>query len=361
MGVSFPARVAIIRNYKFFDGFSSREMPVFWVKQVFGRAGRPEYDEYGIGLLLARNEEQKEELEEKYIGKEPEDIKSQFDDELMEEQILATVVSGIHRRERIHDFFNSTFFSAQGNMMDVDFLLQKLQRDGFVEILKDRIFPTRFGELVSRLYLSPSSALFLRDALSLLKENANDFDLSILVCACKEVPKVSIQKALEISLQLVSQDEILGLCDHSELGSAIVLHAWMNELSYKEMHERFGVYPGEVHSVVSSAEWISYAASRISRFLSSGLERKLAILERRIRYGVLEHHLALASIPGIGRVLSARLYTAGYRKPSDIIRADERELARVFGIGKRRARKLKEEIKHLAYEDLRRRKRREKI
>lgn len=53
MGVSLPAKTVIIRNYKFFtSGRGIEPMPVFWVKQVFGRAERPEHDDYGTGIIV---------------------------------------------------------------------------------------------------------------------------------------------------------------------------------------------------------------------------------------------------------------------------------------------------------------------
>ncbi|GAI55496.1 unnamed protein product, partial [marine sediment metagenome] len=114
MGVSLPARMVLIRNYKFFTiGRGNEPMPVCWVKQVFGRAGRPEHDEYGIGLIVARSEDEFEEIEEFYINGELERIESQFSAEALTEQVLATIVGGAHRMDEILEFLDSTFYAYQ--------------------------------------------------------------------------------------------------------------------------------------------------------------------------------------------------------------------------------------------------------
>lgn len=349
MGVSFPARAAIIRNYRFFDGSGSSPMPVFWVKQVFGRAGRPGYDACGVGVLVARTEDEKEMLEEMYINQESEPINSQFSDEIIEEQVLATVVSGVRSREGVSDFLENTLYFHQGGSIDIDGVLRSLDANGFVSV-NEIVKPTLFGSLTSRLYITPNTALILKCGIERLSgTGASDFDLIELLCRCDEMPAVSLkQDAVE---DFTTADEMA-----YETGSAAVLNAWINELSYREIHEKYGVYPGEVHSLASAGEWVCYAAGRISDYLHSDLSKKFDVLEKRIRSGIRSELINLISIKGIGRVLARRLHSAGYRTAADIIRADEGELAKIFGIGKKKAGKIKEEVKHLAYEELRRRK-----
>jgi helicase len=349
MGVSFPARAAIIRNYRFFDGSESTPMPVFWVKQVFGRAGRPGYDKCGVGVLVARTEDEKEMLEKMYINQESEPINSRFSDEIIAEQILATIVGGVRSMEGISDFLRSTFYVHQGGSIDIDNVLQSLETNGFISV-NETIKPTLFGSLTSRLYITPNTALILKYDIKRLSEtSAEDFDLIALLCNCDEMPAVSLKQGAVGDF--VPVDEVI-----HESGSATVLNAWINELSYREIHEKYGVYPGEVHALASAGEWVCYAAWRIADYLHSDLGKKFGILEKRIRSGIRPELIGLISIKGIGRVLARRLHNAGYKTAADIIRADEGELAKIFGIGKKKAGRIKEEVKHLAYEELRRKK-----
>ncbi len=359
MGVSFPARVAIVRDYMFFDAATGtrRPMPVFWVKQVFGRAGRPEHDDEGLAILVARRADEKEFLEETYLRAEPEPVLSQFDPDLMKEQVLATVVAGASRPEEVEGFFRATLYAHQGNRMKVDRLLVELEKEGFLAPRDGRWEPTPFGALVSRLYLSPDTGLRLQEGL-LAVDGGNSFDLCALVCSAREVPRIGPKgkDPVPVASNLGTPAAVEELWEG--LGPALLLHAWVEEVAYPEFRERFGVYPGEVFSVVSAAEWLAHAAAELARHLRHPAARPLDTLRRRIEAGVREELLPLTALRGVGRVYARRLHDAGFREVADILDAPEESLARVFGIGKARAAKLKEEVRRLGYGALLREKRR---
>ncbi len=360
LGVSLPTKVAIVRNYKFFHGYGSVPMPVFWVKQVFGRAGRPEHDDIGIGMIVARSKEEKKEIEDMYIGKETERITSHFSEDLLEEQILATIVSGARRKEEIVRFIKNTLFFYQ--MFDhshsassssdsfVDDVLISLENDGFVE-LSSEIKATDFGVLTSRLYLSLNSALNLRDGITFLSScpSLSEFDLLVLLCRCDEVSLMKVKNAEEVAMAFTeNMDWIFDYYSMRALGAAIVSNAWINEMSYKEIKERFGVYPGEVYGNIYTLEWISYAASRVAEYLNcEKICSALRMLNRRIKHGVREDLLGLVCINGVGRTIARRLYSAGFRNYLEVASADVDELARIKGIGEKFAHKIKDEARKI--------------
>ena len=358
MGVSLPAKVVLIRNYKFFTpGRGTEPMPVCWVKQVFGRAGRPEHDDYGLGLIVARDEAERSEIEQIYINGEPERIESQFSQDSLTEQILATIVAGARSAEQIEQFLDSTFYAYQEVAKVAVFkeqlneILLDLESAGLIRMDKDKgeIRPTGFGTLASRLYLSVNSALDLREGLTGLKfqsrpmTSISDFELLLLLCRCEEVPPLRVKEALTIATSLTENLELVYASRYA-LGSAIVAHAWIDEMSYQELKSEFGVYPGEVHTSLYVLEWLSHAAARIAHYL--GLEpvyARLDELEERIRHGVRHDLLDLVKIRGVGRVIARNLYSAGFRTHEEVAKADLTRLKRIPGVGSRRATKLKEE------------------
>ena len=357
MGVSLPAKTVLIRNYKFFSlGRGIEPMPVFWVKQVFGRAGRPEYDTFGTGIIVARSEDEFEEIEDIYIHGELERIESQFSGETMKEQILATIVGGAHRVERILDFLSSTFYAYQNSdelefvKEEMDDILLDLAKKGFIEFDGDKIRATPFGTLSSRLYLSTNSALELRDGIRVLSElekkgrgTISDFDLLLLLCKCEEIVPLNVKYAMEIATSLTDNLEWVYSCARA-VGSAIVAQAWIEELTYHELKERFGAYPGEIHNNIYNMEWIAYASTRMAEYLrDENMYVRLRELTDRIRYGVKPELLRLVAIKGVGRVIARGLYSAGFRSPRDVAKADVTQLERVPGVGSKRAEKIKEE------------------
>jgi helicase len=357
MGVSLPAKVVLIRNYKFFTfGRGIEPMPLFWVKQVFGRAGRPEHDSYGTGIIVARNEDAFDEIQTVYMHGELERIESQFSAETMTEQILATIVGGARRMEQILDFLNSTFYAYQ-NGGDIDFvrvelddILVDLERKGFIELDGDAIRPTPFGTLSSRLYLSTNSALELRDGIRILNEiekegrvTVSDFDLLLLLCKCEEIIPLNVKDAMEIACNLSDNLEWVYSGAHA-LGSAIVTHAWIEEHTYFELKDQFGAYPGEIHNNIYGLGWMAYAGSRIAEYLrDEKTYARLRALHDRIKQGVKPELLGLVTLKGVGRVIARGLYSAGFRTPQEVAKASLMRLEKVPGVGRKRAEKLKEE------------------
>lgn len=358
MGVSLPAKMVVIRNYKFFTfGRGVEPMPLFWVKQVFGRAGRPEHDAYGTGIIVAKNEDAYEEIQSIYMQGELERIESRFSAETLTEQILATVVSGAHQIAQIRDFLNSTFYAYQ-NVADMelvedelDVILEDLARKGFVELVdEDTVRATPFGTLASRLYLSTNSALELRDGIRALSEMeeagqvaVSDFDLLLLLGRCEEIVQLNVKDAMEIAMTLSNNLEWV-FSGANALGSAIVAHAWIDEYQYYELKDLFGAYPGEIHNTIYNQGWMAYASSRIAEYLQEEqMHVRLRMLNERIKHGVKKELLGLVGIKGVGRVIARGLYSAGFKTARDVAEANLAQLEKVPGVGAKRAARIKEE------------------
>jgi helicase len=269
----------------------------------------------------------------------------------MTEQILATIVAGAHRVEEIHEFLDSTFYAYQ-NPTELAFvkeelenILTQLEETGFITVTNGEIRATDFGALSSRLYLSMNSALGLKAGIKSLGSGANisEFDLLILLCMCEEVIPLKVKDAMEIARHLSNSPD--WVCSGTNVvGSAIVAHAWIDEMTYPEMKVKFGIYPGEIHNTIYVLGWICYAASRIAEHLRAGeMYTRLSILTDRVRYGARTELLSLVSIKGVGRVIARSLYSAGIRSMEEVASADVTQLERVPGVGRKRAARIKEE------------------
>src|SRR2546428_8406930 len=68
-GINLPARRVIVRDVNRFDvnlGFTP--IPVLEVKQMCGRAGRPKYDTVGEAILVAKDDDNVDELIDEYFS-----------------------------------------------------------------------------------------------------------------------------------------------------------------------------------------------------------------------------------------------------------------------------------------------------
>ena len=171
----------------------------------------------------------------------------------------------------------------------------------------------------------------------------SDFDLLLLLCKCDEVIPVTIKDALEIAMSLSENLEWVYSGAHA-LGSDIVAQAWIDELTYYEMKDRFGAYPGEIHNTIYNLGWMGYAGSRIAGYLrDERMNVRLRMLHDRIKHGVKRELLGLVTIKGVGRVIARGLFGSGLKTPRDVATADLRQLERVPGVGEKRALRIKEE------------------
>ena len=115
-GVDLPVFRVIIRDLKrYYAGFGARFIPVLEYKQFCGRAGRPTWDTWGESVLIAKSEDEAQELTDKYILGEPEEIRSKLAfDPVLRMQTLALIASSFVKTEdALMRFFEKTFFAYQ--------------------------------------------------------------------------------------------------------------------------------------------------------------------------------------------------------------------------------------------------------
>ena len=113
-GVNLPARRVLVRDIKRWDDGMSRPLPVMEVRQMLGRAGRPNYDDYGEAWVLCKGTdgwELADMVSEKYFFGEVEPIISKLSGEPALRTHILSIIStgGIQHRGEIGDFLESTF------------------------------------------------------------------------------------------------------------------------------------------------------------------------------------------------------------------------------------------------------------
>jgi helicase len=174
-GVNTPSRRVVVRDWRRYDGTAGGMQPlsVLEVHQMMGRAGRPGLDPYGEALLIANSHDELDELFERYVWADPEDIESKLAAEpALRTHILATVASGFaNSREGLLEFLEGTLHASQNTDQYqlervMDDMIEYLERNDFLEHEGDgTLTATSLGHTVSRLYLDPMSAAEIIDGL----------------------------------------------------------------------------------------------------------------------------------------------------------------------------------------------------
>ncbi|NOZ58547.1 MAG: ATP-dependent DNA helicase, partial [Euryarchaeota archaeon] len=366
-GVNLPARRVVIRDYRRYDSsLGYMEIPVMEVKQMAGRAGRPRYDSYGEAILIARSEEERDFLLERYLLAEPERVYSKLAAlPALRTHVLASVATGdAGSFEELQQFFSNTFYGYQQEAYTLESsllsVLDFLEREGFLEVEGERLAATPFGKRVSELYIDPLSAVTLRRALE-RADAVETTPLSYLhaISRCSELSTLYLRKGeyeeylprlLELESQLLfpvpspyAEPHAFEHC-LAELKTALFLQDWIEERSEEYLLERYNLAPGDIHSRVEIAEWLLYAMEEIGRLFSFGKREELARLRLRVKHGIREELLELVSLRGIGRARARRLFSRGFRTLEALRRASLGELAAVPGIGERLASSIKAQL-----------------
>jgi len=331
-----------------------------------GRAGRPQYDDVGEALLIAGSDDEAEYLMTDYVLAEPERIDSRLAQEsALRGHTLAAVSSDYaHTEGGLLDFFGSTFYGynypAAGIKMILGNTLRYLEREGMITVEGDRYQATDFGRRVSELYIDPITAVVIRDGLRKGALEVTDFTWLHLICHTPDMrptlrPGRKDMEMVESYLEehrdevavyvaeyedYIDQEEFLG-----EVKTAMVLGAWIEEVSESDLLERFNVQPGDRYSAVTSAEWLLYSAHELADVLGLPEPRlHLRKLRERVQHGVTEKLLPLVALKGIGRVRAQILYNSGYTTLARLRKADVRQLTALPLIGPRVAMSIKEQV-----------------
>lgn len=161
-GVDFPASQVI---------FEALAMGIDWISvqdflQMSGRAGRPDYHDRGIVVLMpvpgksysSSQSDTEEEVAIKLLQGEMLSIGVEYGEAEQLEEILASiaVTSSVQDLRLIHNLMFGSF--------DLDKLISRLQSYRFVERKGNRITLTQFGKIVAAHFLPVSKAFLIRDA-----------------------------------------------------------------------------------------------------------------------------------------------------------------------------------------------------
>ncbi len=362
-GVNLPARTVIIKDYKRYDqevGFST-EIPVFEIKQMMGRAGRPVYDERGYGIIMARSKKEARTIMERYIKGIPEPIASRLNDLT---QLRAQILSVIAMKGRIdmsglRKFLNRTLFSVQIGVdrirSAIRSIVEFLAKNELIYIKNEMMTPTLLGKRTSELYIDPVSAIMMRDSIErasvLLSSGRLDELESCLfqtLSFLPDMPQISVVRGEEFSeeeFDALIPIERLPISSYADIIRAIksyyVLKSWIEEMREGEIEKKFGVEPGDLHRFVETASWMLYSFSEISRLCGKeDLARFLREESMRVQYGIRKDLIELVKLEGVGRVRARALYRSGFVSIREIARAKPEDLMRVPGIGEVLAKRI---------------------
>jgi helicase len=363
-GVNIPAQRVIVRDLWRYDfGFGMKPIPVLEYKQQAGRAGRPRFDSFGEAITIAKNDRQKNQILNNYIHGDVEPIYSKLGNKsALRMHLLAAIATGfVKSMQDIFTFIDSTFYAYQAETYSlktqIDETIDFLIENDFITSENDVITPTILGQRTSSLYIDPMSAVRLKKAIE-ASNTKQTSELSILqiICSTPDVRSLYLKKTDGWVEQIADsiRDEFLIQVPNayeeeyewflSDLKTALLVNDWIEEKTENDLINKYGVGPGDIHSIVESSGWMIYATREIARMYNFNLLSFLSDMLIRTRNGCKKELLNLISLKGIGRIRARSLFNAGFKSINDLRKVPIHSIAEVKTIGPRIAENIKKQI-----------------
>ncbi len=359
-GINLPARRVIISNINRYNAKvgANRPISILEYKQLCGRAGRPQYDDYGEAIIVGNGNTK--DLIDYYINGEPEPITSNItDDKSLRTHILSVVVThpGI-KKDEILEFFLQTFGGSQSRKPTIKFAIDislRFLTSEYLLIKKgERFAATEFGKKTSMLYIDPLTATYFRDAIeNVSQDRKHTFGFLHLISNCEEFyPKFSLRnrdyESASLLIENNSSELLEPISEYDCSRSLLALHAWVTESSELSLSDNFGIESGDMHRMAETANWLSYCLREISKHVErADLLEELGNLRKRIVYGIKEELLELVRIKGIGRVRARILYKHKIKNLDDLAKIPVNKLSEIDKIGLTLADNIKSELRRV--------------
>ncbi len=357
-GVNLPARRVVISSLNRYNSRVGINMPISILeyKQLCGRAGRPQYDDFGEAIIIGNSN--RSELIDYYINGEPEPIESKItDDKSLRTHILSLIATnpGI-KKDQIIDFFLQTLGGLQTRKptikFGIDIAIKFLLSEELIIKKEERFAATEFGKKVSKLYIDPLTATFFRDSIEQVsKERKHTLGFLHVITSCEEFfPKFSLRnkdyEKVSLLLENYSSELIEPISEYDCSRSLLALQSWITESSEISLSDNLNMQSGDMHRMVETADWLVHCLRELTKQSNRvDLLEELDILRRRIIYGIRKELVDLVKIKGIGRIRARILYKNGVKNLEDLSKIPVKKLAEIDKIGSTLADNIKSQLR----------------
>ena len=143
-GVNFPAHLVVVKGTEYYDGKTKRyvDMPITDVLQMMGRAGRPQFDDHGVAVVLVHDV--KKNFYKKFLY-EPFPVESSLL-AVLPDHLNAEIVAGtIQTKQEALDYLTWTYFFRRLRQNPTYYELETLEPEdlnGFLSGLVQRALNT---------------------------------------------------------------------------------------------------------------------------------------------------------------------------------------------------------------------------
>lgn len=325
-GLNLPARRVIITGVH----RGKTEVETYDIFQMAGRAGRPGYDPRGDVHILLPDKDSDYHIERL---SSPKNIESQLlsfvgkENKPQYKTLAFHIVSEIHHGQiatikDIHDWYGQTLAYFQLDSLDdsiVDQTIDLLISFGVIKEVDGKYEVTSIGKVSSILYYNPFDVADLRRNFKNLFSYSKTLDDESVCMALANVDSLRygfVTKAEKYEIEDFAKNIQKDYGDsfpESIIKGAYCYYCLMNGLPSGALTATARGLQMDFDRLVAVLNMLDSMAAKWNK------KQFFNDLSLRINYGVRTELVGLCKLPNIGRVRAERLYSAGFRKPSDIL------------------------------------------
>nr|MDO8090776.1 DEAD/DEAH box helicase [Candidatus Sigynarchaeota archaeon] len=349
-GVNLPAKAVVIRDTYVYDTLrGEREINPLDIIQMLGRAGRPQYDDEGIGWVIVRNEDaqkyrslifREKNLESRLLETLPEHLNAEI--------VLGTVRS---EEDALNWVKTSFLYIREKNRRGdaaLEFLeneirrtVQWLENHGF--LLRENGFKaTKLAEIACNYYLDLETAeLFHRK----IRDTSDEIEILSLVSRAKEFKDIVVRRVEKKFLKSVLSTVAPHLTEGLEESQKKVLAILLSYLQQVKIMEDLRA---DSWIIKQNALRLLAALGRLTSELGANenIQRKVKLLSFKLEKGVPDEQVELIQVPGIGPKTVQLLLGSGINSIDQLLKLSPYDLTRL-GLSPKTAKRILEEAKNL--------------
>ncbi|UYV68024.1 ASCC3 [Cordylochernes scorpioides] len=194
-GVNLPAHLVVIKGTEYYDGKTNRyvDFPITDVLQMMGRAGRPQFDNKGVAVVLVHDV--KKPFYMKFLNS-PFPVESSLLS-VLPDHLNAEIVAGtIQTKQQCLDYLTWTYFFRR--LIKNPLSLASLQSSYCVQIGEDErtLEATVGGKIASYYYLHHTTLQMFRTRLS---SHSSLHDLLLILCDAHEYAEFPVRHNEDIT------------------------------------------------------------------------------------------------------------------------------------------------------------------
>lgn len=353
-GCNFPSRRVVITGVH--RGMS--EVETYDIFQMAGRAGRPGFDPRGDVYILLPDKDYDHHVDRL---SSPKRIESQLLASVGKEDphyktLAFHIVSEIHHqnisnKNDLHEWYSRSLAYFQYEDLDdsiADKTMDLLLRVGAIKEAEGKYEVTSVGKVSSLLYYSPFDVADLRRNFRFLFTNGKEHDDVFLSVALGNVDSIRMGFVTKAEREEMSSfhDHVVRRYGPDQLSDSSVKGAYMYYCLMNGLP--LGPFSAMARGLQMDFDRLSSVLNMLDSFAAKWNRKSFFnTVSMRVSYGVKPELVDLCRVQGIGKVRAERLYAAGFRKSSDLLR-DKKSLGRVLNMNDDRISEILESARSIS-------------